>query len=122
MFSHAYFAICILDDCAVYLMPEVCRSHWKRGYILVILAGGITGIVQINDPHRALKSGCRKKKSQLMLQMLSDHPQKVPALHRNDMLKMLNDSMKTVKFGNNKTFNNFISYGGAVWIYRFFGQ
>ena len=92
-------------------MPEVCRSHWKRGYILVILAGGITGIVQINDPHRALKSGCRKKKSQLMLQMLSDHPQKVPALHRNDMLKM-----------TFKTFNNFISYGGAVWIYRFFGQ
>ena len=52
------------------------------GYILVIINKETTGIVHVNDTHlyHALKSEYRKKESQLMLQMVLDHPQKVPAL------------------------------------------
>lgn len=51
----------------------------------------------------ALKSGYRKKEPQLMLQKLSSHPQKVPASDCNDMMKMLEESMETVKFHYKKT-------------------
>jgi len=51
MFSHQNFAIYVLDDYAVHLMPEVRQALWKRGYILVVTGGGITGFVQVNDTH-----------------------------------------------------------------------
>ena len=41
-----------------------------------------------------------------MLQKLSDNQQKVPAPDRNDMMRMVNESMKTVKFHDNKTFKS----------------
>ena len=46
----------------------------------------------------ALKSEYGKKKSQLILQKLSDHQQKVPVPDQNDVMKMLNESIETVKF------------------------
>ena len=46
----------------------------------------------------ALKSEYGKKESQLILQKLSDHQQKVPIPDRNDVMKMLNESIETVKF------------------------
>ena len=36
MFTHANFAIYVLDDYTVHLMPEVRNTLWKRGCILVI--------------------------------------------------------------------------------------
>ena len=45
------FAIYVLDDYAVHLMPEVKEAFLKRGYILVVIGGGITGDIQINDTH-----------------------------------------------------------------------
>ena len=82
MFSYANFAIYVLDDYIVHLFPEVRKALWKMGYILVIINKETTGIVHVNDTHlhHALKSEYRKKESQLMLQMVLDHPQKVPAL------------------------------------------
>ena len=53
--------------------------------------------------HSALKSGYRKKEPQLILQKLSSHPQKVLAPDCNDMMKMLEKSMETVKFHYKKT-------------------
>ena len=41
-------AIYVLDDYAVHLMPEI-RQAFKKGYILVIIGGKITGDIQIND-------------------------------------------------------------------------
>ena len=78
MFSHQNFAIYVLDDYAVHLMPEVRQALWKRGYILVVIGGGITGLVQVNDTHlhRALKMEYRKKESALMLEKLKDNPKK----------------------------------------------
>ena len=50
-----------------------------------------------------LHSGYRKKEPQLMLQKLSRHPQKVPAPNCNGMMKMLKESMETVKFHYKKS-------------------
>ena len=63
IFSYATFAIYVLDDYAVHLMPEVRKALWSRGYILVIIGGGITGFMQVNDTHlhKQLKSEYRKK-------------------------------------------------------------
>ena len=44
------FAIYVLDDYAVHLMPEI-RQAFKKGYILVVIGGGITVYMQINDTH-----------------------------------------------------------------------
>ena len=57
MFSENEFAIYVLDDYAVHLMPEVRRALYDRGYVLVAMGGGITGDLQVNDTHthRALK-------------------------------------------------------------------
>ena len=45
-----------------------------------------------------------------MFQNVSKHPQKVPAPDRNDILKMVSDSLEYVKFDKNKTLKNFIGY------------
>ena len=37
------FAIYVLDDYAVHLMPEIKEALLKRGYILVVIGGGVTG-------------------------------------------------------------------------------
>lgn len=63
-------------------MPEVLQAFWKRGYILVLIGEGVTVIVRGDDIclHHAPKKEYRKKETQLMLQKLSDHPQKVQPL------------------------------------------
>ena len=45
------YAIYVLDDYAVHLMPEVREALRKRGYILVVIGGGVTGDIQINNTH-----------------------------------------------------------------------
>ena len=91
IFSHANFAIYVLDDYAVHLMPEVRQALWNRGYILVIIGGGITGFVQVNDTHlhKVLKNEYRKKESVLMLEKLQNNPLKVPAPDRDEMMRLL---------------------------------
>ena len=44
-------------------MPEVRQALCSRGYILVIIGGGITGFVQVNGIHlhKPLKSEYQKK-------------------------------------------------------------
>ena len=111
MFSHQNFAIYVLDDYAVHLMPEVRQALWKRGYILVVIGGGITGFVQVNDTHlhRALKLEYRKKESALMLEKLKDNPQKVPAPDRIEMMTLLNDAMQDVRINESSAFK-------SVWV------
>ena len=70
------YAIYVLDDFAVHLMPEIRKALQKRGYILVLIGGGITGDIQINDTdiHAPLKSKYRELETTLMLKKLEDHP------------------------------------------------
>ena len=75
LFTQKDYAIYVLDDYAVHLMPEVRKALFQRGYILVIMGGGITGFIQSNDTHlhRKLKANycdllqADKKKVPLLL-------------------------------------------------------
>ena len=111
IFSHANFAIYVLDDYAVHLMLEVKQALWNRGYILVIIGWGITSFVQINVTHlhKPLKSEYRKKESELRLEKLQNDLQKVPAPDWNEMMRLLVNSNKDVKIDVKSAFR-------SVWI------
>ena len=49
MFTEQSFAIYVLDDYSVNLMLEVQQALFKKGYVLLIIGGGITSDFQIND-------------------------------------------------------------------------
>ena len=49
MFTEQSFAIYVLDDYSVHLMLKAPQALLKKGYVLVIIGGGITGDIQIND-------------------------------------------------------------------------
>ena len=72
------YCIYVLDNYAVHLMPEIRKALLDRGYILVLIGGGITGDIQINDTafHGPLKAKYRDKEANLMLEKLQDHPGK----------------------------------------------
>ena len=91
MFTEQGFAIYVLDDCSVHLMPEVRQALFKKEYILVIIGGGITGDVQINDTscHHRLKSCYRDFEMKLMLDQLQKDTTKIPSPSRNEMMQML---------------------------------
>ena len=57
MFTGQSFAIYVLDDYSVHLMLEILQALFNKGYVLIIIGGGITGNIQINDTncHRDLK-------------------------------------------------------------------
>ena len=84
-------AIYILDDYAVYLMLEVRKALCQRGYVLVLMGGGITGFIQANDTdvHHHLKSHYRNEEMALMLKNLEVDKNKVPAPNREEMINML---------------------------------
>ena len=101
----------MLDDYAVHLMPEVRKALWDRGYVLVIIGGGITGFVQVNDTHlhKKLKSEYRTKESALMLEKLTKDLKKVPAADTVEMLSLLVESEKAVELDANTAFK-------SVWV------
>ena len=70
------YAIYVLDDYAVHLMPEIRKALQARGYILVMIGGGITGDIQINDTHfhGPLKAKYREREMTLMLEKLENQP------------------------------------------------
>ena len=45
-FTQKGFAIYVIDNYAVRLMPEIRKALYKRGYILILMGGGITGFIQ----------------------------------------------------------------------------
>jgi len=96
MFTDKNFAIYVLDDYSVHVTDKVGKALLARGYILVVIGGGITGDVQINDTHvhHQLKSLYRHKESALMLRQLRENPSKIPQPSRDEMLEMLHTSWK----------------------------
>ena len=42
------YAIYVLDDYSVHVLPEVKEALLKRGYVYVGIGGGITGDIQVN--------------------------------------------------------------------------
>ena len=72
------------------LDPAVKESLAKRDYFLVILPGGLTGDLQVNDTdlHHSLKTSYREKETVLMIEKLRKNPDKVPFPSRDDIMKM----------------------------------
>ena len=54
MFTPKNYAIYVLDDYTVHLLPEVKEVLLKRGYVYVGIGGGITGDIQVNIIHKFL--------------------------------------------------------------------
>ena len=90
MITEKGYAIYVLDDYSVYLMPELRQALLKKGYVLVVIGGGIAGDVQINDTscHHNLKKH-RKFEMILMLKRLNNDPSKIPSPSQYEMMRML---------------------------------
>ena len=62
-------------------MPEDRQALFKKGYVLVIIGGGITDDIQINGTNckRNLKKHYRDLEMQVMLEQLKKDPIRVPS-------------------------------------------
>ena len=108
MFTEQSFAICVLDDYSVHLMPEVREALFKKGSVLVIIGGGITGDFQINDTncHRDLKEHYQDLEMKLMLEQLEKDPIKIPSPSRNEMMSMLLQAWETLEIDTKREFKS----------------
>ena len=90
-FTTKDFAIYVIDDYAVHLMSEIRKALYQRGYVLIVMGGGITGFIQVNDTdlHHHLKSLYRNEERTLMLKKLEVDKNKVPLRNREQMIEML---------------------------------
>ena len=85
---------------------EIRKAIWHREYILLVIGGGITGFLQINDTHlqKQLKNEYSKNESALMLEKLKKNPQKVPSPDRSEMMSLLVESEKSIALDTNAAF------------------
>ena len=72
-------------------MSKVRKALYQRGYVLVLMGGGIAGFIQANDTdlHHHLKNHYRNEDMALMLKKLEVDKNKVPAPNRKEMINML---------------------------------
>ena len=99
IFTPKNYAIYVLDDYSVHIMPEIKEALLKRGYVPVIIGGGVTGDIQINDTdlHSPLKAKYRELEQLLMIDQLKANPKKIPQPSRDDMMRMLSESFEAVE-------------------------
>ena len=91
--------IYVLDDYAVHLMPEI-RQTFKKGYILVIIGGKITGDIQINDIQY------QDLEIKLMLEQLGKNPTEIPSPSQNEIMSMLLASWEKLQIDTEKEFRS----------------
>ena len=67
--------------------------------------------IQVNntDVHRHLKANCRKLEKKFMLRKLSNNSLKTSQSSRNDMMKMLGESFKSLQIDFSNQFK-------ALWV------
>ena len=113
MFTEKSFAIYVLDDCSVNLMPVVRQALLKKGYVLVIIGGGITGNIQINDTscHPDLKKH-RDSEIKLMLEQLGKDPIKIPSPARNNIMSMFLQAWETLEIDTKREFKSIFVTNG----------
>ena len=72
-------------------MPEIRKALYEKGYILMLMGGGITGFIQANDTdlHKRLKALYREEEMNLMLKMLEANKSIIPFPNWENMIKML---------------------------------
>ena len=97
-FTQKGFAVYVIDDYAVHFMPEIRKALYKRGYILILKGGGITGFIPANDTdlHKRLEALYREEEMNLMLKMLEADKSKIPSPSRDNMIKMLMSSWDAI--------------------------
>ena len=108
VFNHKNFAIYVLDNYAVHLQEEIRKALLERGYILVLIGGGVTGDIQINDTHHhgPLKAKYRKIEMDLMLEKLKEQPKKIPAPSRDEIMAMMDTSLKNLPFDSKEAYKS----------------
>ena len=89
-------------------MSELRKALWKRGYILVILGGGITGFSQQNDTHihRPLKRNYRDEEARLMLSKLQADKSTIPSPSKKEMMTMLVSAWNKVEVDTKAAFKS----------------
>ena len=99
IFTFKNYAIYVLDDYSVHIMPEIKEALLKRGYVPVIIGGGVTGDIQINDTdlHSPLKAKYRELEQLLMIDQLKANPKKIPQPSGDDTMRMLLESFETAE-------------------------
>ena len=112
MFSQSNYALYIFDDYSVHITDEVKKALLAKGYILVVIGGGITGDVQYNDAHvhHALKKEYRKIEAEKMMEMLKSNPGKISSPSRDDVMSMLSTAWNSLDLDVNEALKqNFIT-------------
>ena len=112
MFSQSNYALYILDDYFVHITDEVKKALLAKGYILVVIGGGITGDIQCNDTHvhHVLKKKYREMEAKKMMEILKSEPGKIPAPSRDDVMNMLSTAWNSIKIDVNEALKqNFIT-------------
>ena len=92
-------------------MPEIKADLLKRSYVPVIIVGGVTGDIQVNDTdlHSPLKAKYRELEQSLMMQQLKANPKKIPQPSRDDMMRILVESFKSLEINVESCFE-------ALWV------
>ena len=90
-FTKKGFAVYVLHDYAVHLMPVIRKALYERGYILILMGGGIAGFIKGSDtdPHKRLNALYCEEEMSLILKMLEADKSKIPSPNRENMIKML---------------------------------
>ena len=80
-------------------MPEIKEALLKRGYVPVIIGGGVTGDIQINDTdlHSPLKAKYRELEELLIIDRLKSNSKKIPLPSRDDMMRILSECFEAVE-------------------------
>ena len=110
--TYKKWLLMVLDDYSVHVTNEVRQELLKRGYVLVVMGGGITGDVQINDTHlhQRLKAAYRNRETALMMEQLEMRPDRVPSPSRDEVMDMLSTSLESLDFDVTKALKeNFIA-------------
>ena len=83
--------ICSLDDYSVYLDLSISDALIKNEYFLIIMGGGITGDIQVNDTdlHHPLKTIYCNKESNLVVDKSAADRTKIPTPTRDNVMHML---------------------------------
>ena len=91
---------------------------YERGYILVVIGGGITGDVKVNDTHihRPIKWHYRDEEAELMIHKLNENKNKVLTPDRSDVIRMTIAAWQNITVDCERAFKtNFVtnSFNGS---------
>ena len=82
-----------LDNYSVHCLPEVEQALYDKGYFLILIGGGITGDVQVNDTryHNPSKKKYRQIEQEAMLEKLRESTA-IPVPSRDEMMKWFKEA------------------------------